>query len=70
MSATTRHKVGPAAYEVRDADGTVLGRYGGRVGARWADLADGTTIVEDSPCSAGTVRSILEHAAREAREAR
>jgi hypothetical protein len=64
---TTRRKVGPAAYEVVEADGTVLGRYGGRPGDRWADLADGSPVVEGSRCSATTVRSILERTARERR---
>lgn len=63
---TTRRKVGPAAYEVTDTEtGQVLGTYGGREGARWATTASGTIVTQDSAISAGTVRSLLERAARE-----
>ena len=60
---TTKHRVSPGCYEVRAADGTPLGRYGGRDGARWAQLADGTMLTEDSRVSVGTLRGLIEHAA-------
>jgi hypothetical protein len=69
-----RRKLGPVAWAIVDDDGTELGRYGGRDGARWAqrlELVDGElveveTVTEDSPLSAGTVRSLLESAIRRA----
>lgn len=65
-----RRKLGPAGWAIIDqATGRELGRYGGRPGDRWAEnLVTGEVVTEDSACSAGLVRSLLERSIREALE--
>lgn len=54
---------GPFAFDVFErATGAYVGAYGGRERKKWADLADGTVVLEDSPLSVGTVRGLLVRA--------
>lgn len=49
-----RRKLSAAGWEVV-VDGVVVGRMGGRDGARWGQLADGTMVTEDTRASAAVV---------------
>lgn len=60
----TKKKVGKNAWDVY-VDGVLVGRIGGREGARWSHLPDGTLVSEDSPCSRSTVLGVLISEARE-----
>lgn len=55
----TRRRVAPSTWSLVDATGTEVGRYGGRTGDRWAQLADGTIVTEHTRASAATVLGVL-----------
>lgn len=63
-------RIAPMTFDVFDrGTGECIGRYGGRAHAKWSQLADGTMVVDNSPLSVSSVRSLLVRAWRERRPA-
>lgn len=60
-----RVRRGPVQVALVDGDGVEQGRYGGRAGDRWAELADGTTVTEGTAASADVVLGVLVRAIEE-----
>ena len=56
---TTRRVGGAGQSEVLDADGVLLGSYGGSQGDRWAMLADGDYITKHSKRSAADMFELV-----------
>ena len=56
----TRRRRGPSQWQLLDANGKVVGQYGGRAGDRWAEnLRDGRIVTEGTAASASTVLGVL-----------
>ena len=57
MKITTK-RLAPLAAQVL-LDGVPIGRYGGRDGYKWAQLEDGTMVVEDCQLSIRTIKGLI-----------
>jgi hypothetical protein len=57
MKITTK-RLAPLSAQVF-VDGVPVGRYGGRDGCKWAQLEDGTMVVEDSQLSIRTIKGLI-----------
>ena len=60
-----RTRLAPGAYEVKDDAGNVLGRYGGRENAKWAETASGKLITEGSRVSVKALIGLIVYASKE-----
>ncbi len=57
MKITTK-RLAPLSAQVL-LDGVPIGRYGGRDGCKWAQLEDGTMVVEDCQLSIHTIKGLI-----------
>ena len=62
MKITTK-RLAPCAAQVL-VDGVPAGRYGGRLNQKWAQLEDGTMLVDDSRLCVKTIKGIIVSAYR------